>query len=156
MRRFLIQVALVVLWLPLRSPMPTTSHSVIRTAILASLCHQYLRFIFRQRHWTILKLRLLIITMMTEMNLCCNWGFTAPNTRQLMDLPNCFYLRVDHSGPNGPCGGTCGTYLIFNDFLINDLTPGGWFFIDGTHTGTFLWRRPSRHARYYARCIDCA
>jgi hypothetical protein len=28
--------------------------------------------------------------------------------------------------------------LIFDDFLINDLTPGGWFFIDGTHTGTFL------------------
>ncbi len=40
-------------------------------------------------------------------------------------------------GPNGPCGGYCGTFLFFDDLLINDLTPGGWFFIDGTHTGSY-------------------
>jgi PEP-CTERM motif len=38
-------------------------------------------------------------------------------------------------GPNWGCW-NCSTYMEFDDFLINDLTPGDPF-IAGTHTGTF-------------------
>ncbi|WP_433973361.1 PEP-CTERM sorting domain-containing protein [Tunturiibacter lichenicola] len=38
-------------------------------------------------------------------------------------------------GDTGPSG-LCMTYLIFDDFLINDLTSGDPY-IAGTHTGTF-------------------
>ena len=44
-------------------------------------------------------------------------------------------LEGGEFGPNFGCS-SCSTYMEFDDFLINDLTPGDPF-IAGTHTGTF-------------------
>jgi PEP-CTERM motif len=46
-------------------------------------------------------------------------------------------------GPFGPEFGCpeCETWLVFDEFLINDLTPGDPF-IAGTHTGTFSVEPP--------------
>jgi hypothetical protein len=64
-------------------------------------------------------------------------GFYSPEYPAIDGPAKVLLLQGGLFGPNGPCGDVCGTYLIFDDFLINDLTPGHWFFIDGTHTGSF-------------------
>jgi hypothetical protein len=52
-------------------------------------------------------------------------------------------LLLLQGGPFGPEFGCpeCETWLVFNDFLINDLTAGDPF-IAGTHTGSFSLEPP--------------
>jgi len=62
-------------------------------------------------------------------------GFSSPESTD--GSAKVLLLQGGVFGPNGPCEPVCATYLVFDDFLINDLTPAGWILIAGTHTGTF-------------------
>jgi len=62
-------------------------------------------------------------------------GFSSPENTD--GSAKVLLLQGGIFGPNGPCEPVCATYLVFDDFLINDLTPAGWILIAGTHTGTF-------------------
>jgi hypothetical protein len=62
-------------------------------------------------------------------------GFSSPESTD--GSAKVLFLSGGIFGPNGPCEPVCGTFLVFDDFLINDLTPAGWILIAGTHTGTF-------------------